>query len=286
MTKKKTPAVAPLAPVDPLAPPAPPAPVDSLAIPAFLIRKREEPLPDVLTTEIVDDIEGFDRPLETAPEGIAILSMYLTEGGHRRFIVIKRGKTTAHCLYLPEMDHYEIELRDMNEQVSTGRAHWFACKPDLATRLTTKALKWDEYGFSYSRTLVNEALVQLGAPAIPLPARLDPATPEGKERQEKRQATRAQKGPGVIDTIIEILRTGGGTVAEMAVRLAAAFPDRDATGMTSTIRTQINRLPKQGKLVIVKLADKYYAEGHEPKAEKKPAKATPKKAPPKKKGKK
>ena len=70
----------------------------------------------------------------------------------------------------------------------------------------------------------------------------------------KKPATPATKAPparvGVIDEICSVLEKGGGTVAEIVAKLSKKFPDRDADGLTATVRTQMSRLKTTRKLKI------------------------------------
>jgi hypothetical protein len=50
------------------------------------------------------------------------------------------------------------------------------------------------------------------------------------------------KAPGVIDTIIAVLKDGGGTITEITAKVAKKFPDRKAEQLASTVRAQMNRL--------------------------------------------
>jgi hypothetical protein len=56
--------------------------------------------------------------------------------------------------------------------------------------------------------------------------------------------TKTDKAPGVIDTIVSVLEAGGGTVEEIAKKVAAKFPDRDAKGIANTVKIQVGRLQK------------------------------------------
>lgn len=59
----------------------------------------------------------------------------------------------------------------------------------------------------------------------------------------------AKKVPGVIDRIVEVMKAGGGTVEQIATKVAKHFPDRKVTAITGTVRVQVNRLtksPEQG----------------------------------------
>jgi hypothetical protein len=73
----------------------------------------------------------------------------------------------------------------------------------------------------------------------------------------KTPATRAAKpeasavrSPGVIERLIHHLQSGGGTSAELAAKLAADFPDRDKSGMLTTVRVQVHQLPAKGRLAV------------------------------------
>ena len=60
------------------------------------------------------------------------------------------------------------------------------------------------------------------------------------------------QGPGVIVTLVECLKGGGGTVEELYGKLAEVFPDRASAkgGMRTTVAIQLKRLHKTGKCVI------------------------------------
>lgn len=58
----------------------------------------------------------------------------------------------------------------------------------------------------------------------------------------------AKKVPGVIDRIVEVLKAGGGTVEQIATKVAKFFPDRKVTAITGTVRVQVNRLTKSPDL--------------------------------------
>jgi hypothetical protein len=63
-----------------------------------------------------------------------------------------------------------------------------------------------------------------------------------KPTTAKAKAGKPPKGPGVIDTIVEVLKASGGTVAEITGKVAKKFPDRKTEQLTSTVRAQMNRL--------------------------------------------
>jgi len=68
------------------------------------------------------------------------------------------------------------------------------------------------------------------------------------------KASPATKAPparmGVIDEICFVLEKGGGTVVEIVAKLSKKFPDRDAEGLTATVRTQMSRLKTTRNLKI------------------------------------
>ncbi len=77
-----------------------------------------------------------------------------------------------------------------------------------------------------------------------------------KTRTPKVVKEKVAKAPGIISTLVTKLKDGGGTVEELYQHLAEAFPDKvredSKGGMRTTIRVQIVRLAKTGKLNIVK----------------------------------
>lgn len=88
------------------------------------------------------------------------------------------------------------------------------------------------------------------------------AEAEVETKVKKTRTPRAEKAPaepktpGVIARLVEKLKDGGGTVEELYQHLAGLFPDRAGTdskgGMGTTIRVQLVRLAKTGKLNISK----------------------------------
>jgi hypothetical protein len=75
-----------------------------------------------------------------------------------------------------------------------------------------------------------------------------------KTAGEKKQ--RAKKEGGVIDVIRQqIASDEGASVAEIQKALVKKFPDRDPEGMTTTIRIQMTRLPKQHDFTMKKTKD-------------------------------
>lgn len=93
---------------------------------------------------------------------------------------------------------------------------------------------------------------QEGQAAADVPA-AEEGTTDMATKKAARSATKGKKvkkesgaprKPGVIDAIVDILSNGGGTIAKMAEKLAKKFPDRDAAGLLSTLKIQVNRLSK------------------------------------------
>lgn len=78
-----------------------------------------------------------------------------------------------------------------------------------------------------------------------------PLYKDAPKQSEKRSAKR----PGVIDAIVAELHKGA-SLDEMVKALKEAFPDRNAEGMRTTVRCQINRLPAKLNLKIIKIEDK------------------------------
>lgn len=66
--------------------------------------------------------------------------------------------------------------------------------------------------------------------------------------------------PGVISGIITVLGTAKTqkkmlTVAEITQELVKMFPERPEAGMTTTVRAQLSRLPRERDFVITKTRD-------------------------------
>ena len=86
-------------------------------------------------------------------------------------------------------------------------------------------------------------------------------------RQELRKLTgekkKVEKGPGVIQTILDLVKSAPKTgISKDAIleRLVEQFPDRDSDGMNKTIGVQLpGRMNKERNVEIVKLESGNYA---------------------------
>jgi len=52
-------------------------------------------------------------------------------------------------------------------------------------------------------------------------------TPAKTRRAARTTKTKSERAPGVIDTLVQYLEGGGGTVDQLVAKLARKFPDRD-----------------------------------------------------------
>lgn len=240
-------------------------------VPDFLYRPAL-PMTEDMNTEPVLKLERKDNvPHELPPnkDGMNMLELYLTEGGQRRYLVVEQSSQTLQLLHLPDLEHVEVDVRTVNEQIAKGRAHWFDLPPNLDERIIAKSVQWETYRYSYSRKMVNIALTKLGRPEM-LPRELAENVAKKREKLSAMGKAKSANNPifrgiGVVDTIVQILKDGGGTVEEMFAKLKVKFPDPEK-GTIATIRTQLARLPKQGKLVIHhdKATKRYWADGSTP----------------------
>jgi len=73
------------------------------------------------------------------------------------------------------------------------------------------------------------------------------ATKKAATKKAPPKKDKAPKGPGVIDTIVDVLKNGGGTITEIAAKVHKQFKDRELDGITATVKIQVNRLmlPKE-----------------------------------------
>lgn len=241
----------------------PPLGTDHLdLIPPFLRRAKSPPKED-MDIEPVLKVERTDNVPHAIPpnaDGMNMIELYLTDGGRRRYLVVRVGNQNVQLLHLPTLEHIEADLRGMNEQVTSGMAHWYELPPNLADRLIDKSVQLEMYRMRYSRALVSEALTNLGRPPLPDPEPLAKAQTDGTLKPKSPGGRKAGTGgPGIIDTIIAILQGGGGTVDEIYVQLHAKFPDR-GEGMKGTIKTQLRRLKKQGRLDVKHEGARFYAD--------------------------
>lgn len=71
-------------------------------------------------------------------------------------------------------------------------------------------------------------------------------------KAKKAPKVKADKKPGVIDTIVAVLKDGGGTIKEIAAKVAKKFPDREADGILATTKIQMNRLQGEPRNLKIK----------------------------------
>lgn len=71
-------------------------------------------------------------------------------------------------------------------------------------------------------------------------------TKEPKEPKAKKAD--GVKKDGVISSIASILQDGGGTIEQIVAKLRKKFPERTEDGMKTTVKIQLTRLVKDGKL--------------------------------------
>lgn len=65
-----------------------------------------------------------------------------------------------------------------------------------------------------------------------------------KTTTKKPAGEKKPKGPGVIDTIVDVLQNKGGTVEQITEKVAKKFPDKAVDGIKATVKIQVNRLSK------------------------------------------
>jgi hypothetical protein len=63
-------------------------------------------------------------------------------------------------------------------------------------------------------------------------------------KADKAKKAKVAKAPGVIDTIVAVLKDGGGSLETIVAKVQKKFPDRKADGLAKTCRVQMNRLSK------------------------------------------
>jgi hypothetical protein len=73
--------------------------------------------------------------------------------------------------------------------------------------------------------------------------------PEVKESVPRGFAIKSDKRPGVVDAIYNMLYEGV-TLEEAVARLRKQFPERSPEGMKTTVRCQVNRLPKKHNIKL------------------------------------
>jgi len=96
--------------------------------------------------------------------------------------------------------------------------------------------------YLHKAPLINKVLNDL-SPLLALPA----------PTVKKATLAKNTKSPGVISTILEIIKSGPHSKAEILAELKQAFPDRDEKAMKATINAQLpNRLAKDKKVTISK----------------------------------
>lgn len=97
---------------------------------------------------------------------------------------------------------------------------------------------------------VNQTVEGAAAPAEPKEkktmAKSAKVAKSNPKKAPKAKAPKApkEKKPGVIDTIVDVLKSGKNTAAAIAEKVAKKFPDRDPEGIAATVKIQVTRLAK------------------------------------------
>lgn len=129
----------------------------------------------------------------------------------------------------------EKEIKELLSYIKEG---------DALTSATWKTLK--KLGWKNAKPPVIEKLAST-------------AKPVKAKAAKKATEPKAPKGPGVIATIVEVLKKGKPVTKEAILAvLVKRFPDRDADSMGKTINVQVpNRIAKEQKVTVEK-TDKGY----------------------------
>jgi hypothetical protein len=102
----------------------------------------------------------------------------------------------------------------------------------------------------YPASLVRRCIAELRGCEID-----EVATYKETVKSKTGYAVRSEKRPGVVDAICDMLHKGV-TIDECVKELVKMFPGRSGDGMKTTVRCQINRLPKREGLAMQKIEDK------------------------------
>lgn len=123
--------------------------------------------------------------------------------------------------------------------------------PDFLTKKIKAASEHLEDGDALLQSTID-VLLELECD-LPAKLKVKKAVKESKSKDEKKEKPAVAKGPGVIATIAEIVKTKGPITADgILTILVKKFPDREEKSMRNTIKIQLpNRMATERKMKIV-----------------------------------
>lgn len=128
-------------------------------LPQFLAREKVKmpPPPPLPVAAVPVKIKYADT------DEMYMVGLFRNEGGYRRYLCVRETDTKVHLLHVPTLEHVELTINELR----ACRIDQDHVTIDMAGRLHDKAQQWDQFGFRYSRSLVNEALRKLKARPLP-----------------------------------------------------------------------------------------------------------------------
>jgi hypothetical protein len=174
--------------------------------------------------------------------------------GTAMYFVVEIQQKMAWLYHWPTRTYFNVPIHDYRE--GAGHELWpentFGgkfIKEDVAQLLLLDMRKAIREGKSINQHVVRSIIAALRDCELT-------EVPSVREmpRAANKPQVKSAKRPGVIDEIIAKLSEGA-TVDEMVLHLKGCFPDRAETGMRTTVRCQINRLPAKLGRKITKLED-------------------------------
>jgi len=175
--------------------------------------------------------------------------------GNALYIVVEQKERVVVLLHPVQLAKFEISATEYREAADKGVMLYpinnSGTKFDremMSNLLIAKMKDYSKRQKGYAAQVVRHCAAELSGLEVT-------KIPMYKENVERGPVQRSAKRPGVIDAIVEQLHKGA-TIDEMVAALKETFPDRNADGMRTTVRCQINRLPAKLSLKMDKIEDK------------------------------
>lgn len=185
--------------------------------------------------------------------------------GHSGYFVLDRDKRFATLFHVATLSTCRVHL-----ELAAGPKHpsgfkfddWFKQRPFSQEKMLTRIRFWcdsyDTNGLAFEQGPVKRILEYLSGTTQgdlrPKTSAKVVATAEVAPvvaAQRPQDAAPRPKGKGVIATIADALTREWISVVDIHARLVAAFPDRDPTSLTNTIKTQLGgKLKKERGLNV------------------------------------
>lgn len=181
--------------------------------------------------------------------------------GWAEYIVLKKTDKAVTLFHAPTLETVDLP-RVCRKSGFNFDKHFFPAQDfpmkRLANRIEATAKTFDRNNLQFSGVVVRQVLAELrGIPLDQVPEVKTPRVVEGEEKKAKApKPEKAPKGPGVIETIFELITDKWVSLGDLCSTLHSRFPDRDPEKLMNTIKTQLTRIPRERGVALERDKDK------------------------------